>query len=182
MSQLTVRRLTELLSDYVRTRRDHTELILIGGLALQAYGYEDRTTGDVDAEITGDLEALMGFFDRQGIPADIGEDISGWSVVSMPPGYRNRTRSFVDQPRLHIRLLDPVDFVVAKLRRGTDLDLDDAHYITRRFRITASAIKSRAEAAVAASPKDTQLFFFRKTVDRFLEEVVSGPESGPSTA
>ena len=58
---------------------------------------------------------------------------------------------------MRLRLLHPTDFIIAKLRRGTDLDFDDAFYVARRFAITAHTIQEAAESAIAASPKDTTL-------------------------
>ncbi len=143
------------------------DLLLVGGLALQAYGYADRSTQDVDGELVGDLEPLVQFLKEHQVPADLGENMSGWSVVAMPPGYRDRTSVHLEQPRLRLRLLHPTDFVIAKLRRGTDLDLEDAEYVARRFRVSIQAVQAAAEAAIVASPQDTAVFLFRKTVELF---------------
>jgi len=40
----------------------------------------------------------------------------------MPPGYRDRAQDVVYRPNIRVRVLAPVDFIVAKLRRGTDID------------------------------------------------------------
>ena len=85
----------------------------------------------------------------------------------MPAGYRARTSVLVDQPGVRLRLLDPTDFIVAKLRRGTDLDLEDAAYVATRYRITSAGVRAAAESAVADSPRDTAIFIFRKTVELF---------------
>lgn len=69
------------------------------------------------------------------------------TAVAMPPGYRDRAIDLVNRPGLRVRVLTPLDFVIAKLRRSTDLDLNDV--------------------ALAASPQDTALFLFRKTVELF---------------
>jgi hypothetical protein len=159
---ITTDRLAALLAEYVRGTGRAVDLLLVGGLALQAYGATERVTQDVDGELVGDLEPLVKFLRDQDIPSDLGENISGWSVVAMPPGYRDRASVSVKRPGLCIRLLDPVDFVIAKLRRGTDLDLADAEYVVRRFGLAVQAVREAAEAAVAASPRDTALFSFRK--------------------
>ena len=162
-----------LLKDYTRQTGATVEVLLVGALALQAYGYHDRLTRDVDAEVVGSVEALAGFFSRHQLPADLTENFSGWSIVAMPPGYRERATDLVRQDRLRVRLLAPVDFVISKLRRGTDLDLDDASFVTTRFGITADHVRQAAKAAVAASPQDTALFLFRKTVDLFCQSLSS---------
>ncbi len=52
---------------------------------------QDRATIDIDAEVRGDIEGLFSFLKSKNIPADIGEDISRWSVITIPPGYRERS-------------------------------------------------------------------------------------------
>lgn len=168
MPPLTLDRLSALLTAYVRQSGKTVDLLLVGALALQAYNVSDRATQDIDGELVGELEPLVQYLGEQGIPADLGENMSGWSVIAMPPGYRARSSVLTDQPGLTIRLLAPVDFIVAKLRRGTDLDLEDAALVAGRFNIGRDEIRAAAEAAINASPKDTALFFFRKTVDVFL--------------
>lgn len=175
MSPLTTERLIALLEDFVRQTGAPVDLLLVGGLALQAYGYVDRVTQDVDGEVVGDLDRLVAYLREHQVPADLGENMSGWSVVAMPPGYRDRATLLIERPGLRLRLLAPTDFVIAKLRRGTDLDLDDAHFVARRFRVTARAIYAAAEYAVAASPKDTALFVFRKTVESFCSQLSPNP-------
>lgn len=171
MSPITTERLISLLAEYARQTGATVDLLLVGGLALQAYGYADRSTLDVDGELVGAMEPLVQFLREQNVPADLGENMSGWSVVAMPPGYRDRASVLVEQTGLRLRLLHPTDFVIAKLRRGTDLDLDDAEFVARRFHVSASAIREAAEAAIGASPQDTAIFLFRKAVDLFCKRV-----------
>lgn len=160
-----------LLDEYVRQTHRSLDLILIGGLALQAYGVHERVTVDVDGELAGELEPLLEFLRARQVPADLGENISGWSVVAMPPGYRDRTSVWHEDGKLRIRLLDPVDFVIAKLRRGTEQDLDDAQEVVVRFHMPPADIQVAADSAMQASPKDTALFTFRKTVDLFCQRI-----------
>lgn len=171
MSALTVDHLITLLTDYATQSGVSLDVLLVGALALHAYGYQDRLTRDVDAEVVGSLEGLTEYFNRHEIPADLTNNFSGWSIVAMPPGYRDRATELVKQPQLRVRLLAPIDFVIAKLRRGTDLDLNDAAFVARRFRITSDQVRAAAAAAIAASPQDTALFLFRKTVDLFCRDL-----------
>ncbi|MBI2091357.1 MAG: hypothetical protein HYT78_21895 [Deltaproteobacteria bacterium] len=167
MSPITLNQLVALLKEYVRDAGSSVDLLLVGGLALQAYGYAERTTQDVDAEVVGDLDSLARFLRRHQVPADLGENMSGWSVVAMPPGYRERASVLLEDSGLRLRLLHPVDFVIAKLRRGTEIDIEDAVYVARRFGVPPQAVRDAAEAAVSASPRDTVIFLFRKTVEVF---------------
>ncbi|MBA3754049.1 MAG: hypothetical protein H0X01_07940 [Nitrospira sp.] len=176
MPTITADRLIVLLEQFVRSTGQPVDLLLIGALAMQCYGARDRFTNDVDGELAGSLAPLVTFLANEGIPADLTQDISGWSVVAMPPGYRDRATDLLNHPNLRIRLLDPVDFVIAKLRRGIELYLDEAMYIVRRFQIPTSGIELSADAAIAASPQDTTLFLVQKTVELFCRQL-SGPTS-----
>ncbi|MGQ0666114.1 MAG: DUF6036 family nucleotidyltransferase [Nitrospiraceae bacterium] len=169
MPTLTAEYLIELLTRYVTDTGESVDLLLVGALALHAYGIPDRATRDVDAELEGPLTGLMDYLTAQWIPADLTQNFSGWSVVAMPPGYRDRAQNLVDRPSLRVRVLSPVDFVIAKLRRGTELDLDDALLVARRHGLPVEAIRTSARAAIAASSQDTVLFLFQKTVDLFCE-------------
>jgi hypothetical protein len=171
LSPLNLDAVKALLREYVTQRQQAVELILIGGLALQAYGVHDRVTIDVDGELAGELDPLLEFLRSRQVPADLGENISGWAVVAMPPGYRDRTSVWHEDGRLRIRLLHPVDFVIAKLRRGTEQDLDDAQEVVIRFHLTSADIQIAANSAIQASPKDTALFTFRKIVDVFCQRM-----------
>ena len=171
LSPITIDQLSALLAEYVRQSGASVDLLLVGGLALQAYGYAGRTTQDVDGEVTGDVDSLVRFLQQHQVPADIRENMSGWSVVAMPPGYRERASVLLDGPGLRLRLLDPVDFIIAKLRRGTEIDIEDANYVARRFGIAPKAVSEAAAAAISASPKDTAIFLFQKTVDIFCSRL-----------
>jgi hypothetical protein len=171
LSALTVDYIIGLLKTYAAQTGDSVDILLVGALALQAYGYQDRLTRDVDAELDGAVEPLADFLNRHHIPADLTTNFSGWSIVAMPPGYRDRATDLVHHANLRIRLMAPIDCVVAKLRRGTELDLDDAAFVVNRFHLTAGQIRAAAGAALAASPQDTALFLFRKTVDLFCQSL-----------
>lgn len=166
MPTLTTDHLIDLLTQYVADKAASVDLLLVGALALHAYGV-------VDAELDGPLKPLADFLRQHHIPADLTQNFSGWSVVAMPPGYRDRAMTLVDRPQLRVRVLSPTDFVLAKLRRGTDLDVDDALLVARRYGLTPDDVRRSAEAAVTASPQDTALFLFQQTVDMFCRHLVS---------
>ena len=169
MPPLTLERLKQLLRDFAQETGAAIDLILIGAQATEAYGVGSRSTADVDAEVHGPLDSLREFLEKAGVPADLGANISGWSVIALPPGYRDRTLPYYDAPGVRVRLLHPRDYVIAKLRRGTEDDLDDARRVVQHFRLTAEEIAQAAAAAVAASPADTAIYLFRQLVDRFCD-------------
>jgi hypothetical protein len=166
---LTAKHLLELLTQFVDETGASVDLLLVGALTLHAYGVSDRATRDVDAEMGGPIAPLLDYLTAHQVPADLMQNFSGWSVVAMPPGYHDRATDLINQANLRVRVLAPIDFVIAKLRRGTDLDLDDASLVARHYRLSADAILSSARTALAASPQDTALFLFQKTVDLFCK-------------
>ena len=176
MPAITAERLILLLERFVKTTGQPIDLLLVGALALQCYGFRERYTNDVDGELAGPLHPLVAFLTAEGVPSDLTQNISGRSIVAMPPGYRDRATDILSRPNLRIRLLAPVDFVIAKLRRGIELDLNDALYVVRRFQIPRLDIEQAATAAIAASPQDTALFLFQKTVELFCRHL---PEPAP---
>jgi hypothetical protein len=173
LSTLNAEHLIELLGRYASETGDSIDLLLVGALALQAYGVSERPTRDVDAELKGPLDRLQEFFTAHNIPADLTQNFSGWSVVAMPPGYRDRAMDVVNRPNLRIRVLSPADFVIAKLRRGTDEDVHDALLVARRHALPVHEVQTAAQAALAASPQDTALFLFKKTVELFCRDLSS---------
>lgn len=55
-----------------------------------------------------------------------------------------------------------MNFVIAKLHRGTEIDLDDAVLVARHFHLFTETIQAGVRDALASSPQDTALFLFRK--------------------
>ncbi|MCA9471072.1 MAG: DUF6036 family nucleotidyltransferase [Nitrospirales bacterium] len=171
MQPLTLSHILPYFVEYHRQTGHSVDLLLVGGLALQAYGYSDRATVDIDGELIGEFESLLDFLHKKQIPADLSENFSGWSIVAMPPGYRDRSSVWHEDAGIRLRLLHPVDFIVSKLRRGTDQDLQDAHYVVRRFGIDKFSIVAAVERAITASPKDTAIYLFKKSVENFLNQL-----------
>lgn len=171
MSQVDLERVIEILKEFAWTMEKSLEIILLGGLALQYYGMENRATIDIDAEIKGDIEGVFNFLKSHNIPADIGENISGWSVVAMPPGYRERGIEIYGDEFLTVNVLAPLDFVIAKLRRFTEEDIEDALFVARKYNIRIEEIEKKAEEAIRNSPKDTALFVFRKNIGIFISKL-----------
>ncbi len=171
MSTLTLDRLFALLRQYAAQAKHPVDLLLIGGLAMLAYGQSSRATIDVDGELREGVRPLKDFLSRHGIPANLGQNVSGWSVVAMAPGYRDRATVLLDEPCLTVRLLAPADFIIAKLRRGTDEDLEDAAWIAATYRVDARQVRAAAESALTASFEDTALFLFERTVEQFCAKL-----------
>ena len=170
MSQVELKRVIELLKEFTRADKNRLQVILLGGLALQYYGMKNRATVDIDAEVRGDIEGVFNFLRSNNIPADIGENVSGWSVVGMPPGYRERVVGVYRDELLQVNVLHPLDFVIAKLRRFTEEDIEDALFVVKKYNIRGEEIETLAETAIQNSPKDTALFVFRRNIDVFVSK------------
>ncbi|MBI5206391.1 MAG: hypothetical protein HY934_01220 [Candidatus Firestonebacteria bacterium] len=164
-------KIIELLKDFTRINNSSLEIIIIGGLALEYYGMKDRTTFDLDAEVKGEVEKLFIFLKSKGIPADISENISGWSIISLAPEYRERTQVVYKDERLSVKVLNQIDFIIAKLRRSTEEDINDALFIAKKFNIKSEDIQKNADEAIKNSPKDTALFVFKKNIEFFIKEL-----------
>lgn len=171
MPTLTLDRLMTLLRQHAAQSGHPVHLLLIGGMAMLAYGHPSRATTDVDGELSKGVRSLKEFLSGHGVPANLGQSLSGWSVVAMPPGYQDRATVLINEPGLRVTLLSPVDFIISKLRRGTDEDLEDAAWIALRYHINAQQVRDAADAALAASLEDTALFLFERTVDRFCADL-----------
>jgi hypothetical protein len=91
----------------------------------------------------------------------------------MPPGYRERATVLLNEPGLRVTLLAPVDYVIARLRRGTEEDLADAAWVAARHHLAVPQVRAAAEAALAASLEDTALALFEHTVERFCRDLGS---------
>jgi hypothetical protein len=171
LSALTLDHILTLFEEYVCQTGERLDVLLIGRLALYAYGSSQAQTDDVDAELRQDVERVGAFLKQHGIPSNLSENISGWSIVSLPPGYRNRARVLHERENLRVSVLEPSDFIISKLRRGTEQDFADAEFVARGYGVKPQAIQAAADAALTASPKDTALFVFRKVVALFLQRL-----------
>jgi hypothetical protein len=174
LSPVALERVIALLKEFSQKRRQPLEVLLVGGLALQHYGMQGRVTVDLDAEVHGGLEELLEFLRAHHVPADLGENISGWSVVAMPPGYRERAGMIHQSPFLTIKVLAPVDFVIAKLRRFTETDIEDALFVVKKFALAPQDVERSADQAIQHSMKDTALFMFEGNVRLFIERMNKG--------
>lgn len=173
MSQVNLKRILILLDEFTQKTKNKLEVLLTGGLALEYYGMKKRVTVDLDAEIHGDIENLISFLKSKGVPADLGENISRWSVINLLPGYKKRAITVKKNKLLWVKVLSPIDIIIAKLRRFTEQDIEDAIFVVRKFKIKPKNIQNAANKVVKCSPRDTALFLFRKNVKIFLEKIKS---------
>ncbi|MCL4478994.1 MAG: hypothetical protein M1381_07860 [Deltaproteobacteria bacterium] len=62
-------------------------------------------------------------------------------------------------------------FVIAKLRRATEVDIQDALFVAKKYKLKKEELRHISDIAIKNSPKDTSLFIFGKTVEHFLKKL-----------
>jgi len=158
-----------LLKQFVIKKKEPLELILVGALALPFYGVEFRATYDLDAEVeTGNIEELYFFLKEKGFESDLSENIAGWSVIALPSGYRERSKIVYKDNLLTIKILSPEDFIIMKLRRGTNQDIKDALAVAKKQSVKIEILDKLYNKVLEESIKDTALFNFKKIYQAFV--------------
>jgi len=77
-----------------RTRRNH-------GVTFKAQVALAAAKGDKTfAEVASPLDGLLTYLPAAQVPADLTQNFSGWSVVAMPPGYKDRAIDLLNEPGL----------------------------------------------------------------------------------
>jgi len=139
--------------------KEPLEIIIVGAQSI---------TMDIDAEvIRGDVEKIYLELKNMGYVSDLSENISGWSVISMPKGYRQRTIEIYKDENLKISVLNPYDFILMKLRRGTNQDIEDALAVAVKNKISIEKLEDYFQSALESSIKDTALFNFKLIYNTF---------------
>jgi len=154
--------------DIATKTKEPLEIIIVGAQALVYYGVDYRITMDIDAEvIRGDVEKIYLELKNMGYVSDLSENISGWSVISMPKGYRQRTIEIYKDENLKISVLNPYDFILMKLRRGTNQDIEDALAVAVKNKTSIEKLEDYFQSALESSIKDTALFNFKLIYNTF---------------
>ena len=167
----------EIFKEIAKSTGNSIEIILVGAQALPYYGVEARATMDIDAEIVrGDLEEVYFELKKRGFESDLSENISGWSVISLPKGYRDRAITIYQDDHLKISVLSPYDFIIMKLRRGTEQDLEDCLNVALANQLSVEELDKHFENAISNSIKDTAILNLRLIYNHFrqaLRELLS---------
>ncbi len=166
-------------SALARSWPHRTDCILVGGAAAALEG-STRPTADVDFEVrfggavsVEDADAFAGAVrdaqNASGLTGQFTEDLGSWSPIALPP-YRRHARRWKVFGPITVCLLDPVDYVLTKLRRGAAHDFSDLVVVARSHRISWRSLALRCAAAVRASPRSTRLRTFVKRVEYLFRE------------
>ena len=173
-AQDSIERVRKLVSFLSKNTDKNIEVIVVGGTAMSFYG-DYRTTSDIDAEILNcpeDLyKASLEYLKENKIQFNIDEDFDSWGMVPMPSGYRERATVVYKESNVTIKTLEPIDFIISKLRRGADIDINDAEKIASRNNISEKAIKERVSEIEFIKTEET--FWFKQRLERFINEKIA---------
>jgi len=149
----------------------HLKVIICGGLAAIAYGMKDRETLDIDAEVNVTFDVIEKLKKSIKIPAELTSDISRWSMIDIPKGYRKRAVPYnlVETKHINVFLLAPLDLIISKLRVFRDKDIEDALFLIKKFKISKNDVLRASERAIKTSPASTELLRFKKTIEHFIK-------------
>jgi len=143
--------------------------ILIGGSALPFYGCYHRGTFDmcieVEVQSMGELEAIQSSIKGVNPSCDVTGNIDGWCMIPLPTGFRDRVKE-TGMPTLYI--LDPEDYVLSKLRRATQEDIQDALEVMKVQGLTVDLIQDRA--SMITLPMDPVSFLFKQNLQSLYQQ------------
>lgn len=91
-------------------------------------------------------------------------------------GYRDRAITIYQDDQLKISVLNPYDFIIMKLRRGTEQDLEDCLNVALANQLSVEELDRYFENAISNSIKDTAILNFRLIYNHFrqaLTEILS---------
>ena len=172
-AQDTIERVKKLVNFLSKNTDENIEIIVVGGTAMSFYG-DYRTTMDIDAEILNCPEDLykdsLEHLKENKIQFNIDEDFDGWGMVPMPSGYRERATPVYKEGNITVKTLEPIDFIISKLRRGADIDINDAEKIVSRNNVTEKAIRERVSEIEFIKTEET--FWFKQRLERFINEKI----------
>ena len=171
--QDTIERVKKIVNFLSKNTDKNIEIIVVGGTAMSFYG-DYRTTMDIDAEIINCPEnlykSLLEHLKENKIQFNIDEDFDNWGMVAMPLGYRERAIPVYNVGNITVKTLEPIDFIISKLRRGADIDINDAEKIVSRNNITEKAIRERVSKIEFIKTEET--FWFKQRLEMFINEKI----------
>jgi hypothetical protein len=176
---MTARDIERFFTALARSWPHRTDCILVGGAAAILEGGL-RPTADVDFEVrfggaisVDDPDIFAGAIRdaeiESGLSGQFTESLASWSPIALPP-YRRGIRRWKSFGPITVRLLDPADYVLTKLRRGAAHDFADLLVVARRNHVSWRTLALRCAAAARLSPWSTSLRTFAKRVEYLFRE------------
>jgi len=93
-------------------------------------------------------------------------------VISLPRGYRDRAITIYQDDQLKVSVLSPYDFIIMKLRRGTEQDLEDCLNVALANQLSIEELDRYFENAISNSIKDTAILNFRLIYNHFRQALM----------
>ena len=82
---------------------------------------------------------------------------------------RNTVLPYSNFGKIKVRILDPLDMIIGKIERFTDVDIQDVTYLIEKFSIKAEELLAVWARALRNSIKSEKNFLFRKQVESFIK-------------
>ena len=123
-----------------------------------------------------DFRIIEKFKKNLRFPAELTTNISRWSMIDIPKGYRKRAvpLDIIKAKNISVFLLSPLDLIISKLRVFRDKDIQDALFLIKEFNIRKSDILKASKQAIAQSPPSTELLRFKKSLRYFIKLAYKG--------
>lgn len=157
------------IEEFAKEQGEVVELLIIGGLAMSLYGIP-RFTNDIDGEIKCGEQFfydLIRHLNKKGIVNNLSDNVSGWGIIPLPEGYIERAEKVYKSNNLVVKILDPADFVISKILRGTEEDFRDSLAVIKKYKISKESLIERKE--LIQFPRDPEVLFFNKKFENLLE-------------
>jgi hypothetical protein len=152
--------------------KEPLELHCIGGFGLVFFYGLPRTTGDIDYHTANpsnlNLEEFAG--EHSALHKKYKIYLHRVAIMSLPEDYTSRLSEMAIGEFKHLRLLvpDPYDYILSKLQRGGQKDLDDARYLFKVRNLKGQILRERYQKELRAyliGPLERH----DKTVERWIE-------------
>jgi len=144
--------------------------IIVGGAALIFYDVE-RGTFDIDIQIDvstqKEFNAIQDFLDENNIEADLTTNFEDWGQVPLPEGFNER---LILTEINNLYVLNPVDYIFSKLRRGSIQDVKDCVDVFKTQNVQLEELILAKEAIEL--PLDPISNTFNKIFDVFIEDYI----------
>ncbi len=168
--------------DEVMTGRTKIHLIACGGTALTLLGYKESTK-DVDLMVPdlNEYKHLVTFLRRAGYQNCTPY---GWKrpeetmIYDLYPGNRVYETELPDSPlkrgghrrirewkRIYLGVLNPMDLIITKMFRGTEIDMEDCLMLLRKENVSLEALKQRYQETAKYDVSETRVL---KNLDLLL--------------
>lgn len=159
--------------DKVMTGREKIHLIACGGTALTLLGYKESTK-DVDLMVPNlsEYKRLITFLRRTGYRNCT---TYGWRrpeetmIYDLYAGNRVYETELLDSPlkrgghrkirewgKIYLGALNPIDLIITKMFRGTQVDLEDCLMLLHQEKVSLKALKQRYQETASYDVSETK--------------------------